>query len=80
MAKDERTASPGATLEALFREPPVPGLVSPYLFGSHAEGRSHRESDIDVAVLLRHAAHPTARERFEVRLRLSSWLAERAEP
>ena len=74
VSKDEQTRSPGATLEALFREPPVPGVVSAYLFGSHAEGRSHRESDIDVAILLRHAAHPTPRERFEVRLGLSSWL------
>lgn len=28
------------------------GVVSAYLFGSHARGTAHRESDVDVAVLL----------------------------
>jgi predicted nucleotidyltransferase len=50
------------------------GIVSVYLFGSHAEGRAHRESDVDVAVLLRYAAYPSARERFEERLQLSGVL------
>ena len=50
------------------------GLVSVYLFGSHAEGRAHRESDVDVAILLRYDAYPSARERFEERLRLSGIL------
>lgn len=57
-----------------FREDDGPGLVAAYLFGSHAEGRAHRESDIDVAVLLRYNAFPGARERFEERLRLSGVL------
>ena len=50
----------------------VSGLVSAYLFGSHAEGRAHRESDVDVGVLLRHDVYPTHRARFEVRVALSS--------
>lgn len=46
------------------------GVVSAYLFGSQARGSSHRESDIDVGVLLRWDVHPTPRGRFEVRLDL----------
>ena len=29
----------------------LPGVVSVYLFGSHAEERAHRESDVDLGVL-----------------------------
>ena len=47
-----------------------PGLASVYLFGSEAEGRAHRESDIDLAVLLDPALPGGADARFEVRLRL----------
>ncbi len=46
------------------------GLVSAYLFGSVAEGRAHRESDIDVGVLLDRAHFPDQTARFEARLRL----------
>jgi predicted nucleotidyltransferase len=53
-----------------------PGLVSAYLFGSHVAGRAHRESDIDVAVLLEWKAFPTAKSRFEEQLRLSTRLGE----
>lgn len=52
----------------------APGVVSVYLFGSVAHGRSHRESDLDVAVLLKWADFSTARARFEERLRLSTVL------
>jgi predicted nucleotidyltransferase len=61
-------------LAQAFRSISIPNVTSAYLFGSHAEGRAHRDSDVDVAVLLRHDAHRTPRERFEVRVRLSSWL------
>ena len=50
------------------------GAVSAYLFGSQASGTAHRESDVDVAVLLDRQRHPTTRARFEERLRLSSLL------
>jgi predicted nucleotidyltransferase len=46
------------------------GLVSAYVFGSAADGRTHRESDVDVAVLLRREAYPTPASRFEMRVRL----------
>lgn len=64
-----------ARLTALLARPPMAGVAAAYLFGSHAEGRAHRESDVDMAVLLDRAAYPTARERFDARLRLGGWLA-----
>lgn len=47
------------------------GVVSVYLFGSHAAGRAHAESDVDVGVLLDRTMYPSARDRFEQRLRLT---------
>jgi len=52
-------------------------VVSAYVFGSVADDRAHRESDVDVAVLLRHETVPTSADRFEIRLRLCSRLAAR---
>jgi predicted nucleotidyltransferase len=48
-----------------------PGVVAAYLFGSVAAGRAHRESDVDIAVLLDWATFPTPAARFEARLRMS---------
>lgn len=62
-----------AVARAMTAEPS--GLVSAYLFGSHAEGRAHRESDVDLGVLLSRRAYPTDRHRFEARVRLSASLA-----
>lgn len=45
-------------------------VIGAYLFGSHAAGRAHRESDVDLAVLLDRELAPTAEGRFEIRLRL----------
>jgi predicted nucleotidyltransferase len=50
------------------------GIVSVYLFGSQAEGRAHRESDVDVGVLLDRAVFPAGRERFAERVRLAAAL------
>lgn len=61
------TAPTGAIRNALA---PTRGVVSAYLFGSVAEGRAHRESDVDVGVLLDRASYPSAAERFDIRLRL----------
>lgn len=47
-------------------------VVSAYLFGSVAAERSHRESDVDIGLLLSYRIHPTARARFGQRLTLSS--------
>jgi predicted nucleotidyltransferase len=58
---------PDALIKALDG---VDGLVSAYLFGSVASGRAHRESDVDVGVLLDRQKCPTAGQRFDVRLTL----------
>jgi predicted nucleotidyltransferase len=46
------------------------GVVSTYIFGSHATDRAHRESDVDIGVLLDRTVHPTREARFEARIRL----------
>lgn len=56
-----------------FARPPVP-VVSTYLFGSRAEGRAHRESDVDIGVLLPYSAAWDERARFEARVTLTSFL------
>lgn len=63
----ETHAVRGLLADTLGRE--VRGLVSAYLFGSVAEGRPHRESDVDVGILLDRAMYPRAADRFDVRLR-----------
>ena len=50
------------------------GLISAYLFGSVASGSSHRESDVDVAVLLQRGLFPHRTARSEERIRLLSGL------
>jgi predicted nucleotidyltransferase len=50
------------------------GIVSAYLFGSVEENRSHRESDVDLGVLMHRGIHRTSRDRFDQRLLLSSRL------
>ena len=49
-----------------------PGVQAAWLFGSHAERRSHRESDVDVAMLLKHGCFPDARARFEARVAMTA--------
>ena len=71
----DRTRDPGTALGRLLRQSPPGGLVSAYLFGSHAGRRAHRDSDVDVAVLLAWDVHATARSRFDERVRLSGLLA-----
>jgi predicted nucleotidyltransferase len=58
--------------EALARS--SEGLVAAFLFGSHAAGRAHRESDVDIGVLLDREALPTVRARFERGLELATRL------
>lgn len=65
-------SDPEAALSQYFENHPDLGVASVYLFGSHAEGRAHRESDVDVGILLDWGRHPDSRERFEMRLRLGS--------
>ena len=49
-----------------------PGVQAAWLFGSHCAGRSHRESDLDVAVLLAHECYPNPRARFDARIRITA--------
>src|SRR5207247_878674 len=58
---------PGALVAALDG---VTGLISAYLFGSFSSDRAHRESDVDVGVLLDRGLFPTAADRFDARLKL----------
>jgi predicted nucleotidyltransferase len=51
------------------------GLVAAYAFGSRAEGRAHRESDLDIAVLLDRERFPHARDRFARRIEIADALA-----
>jgi uncharacterized protein len=62
-------------VQRYFADRPDLGVAAAYLFGSHAAGRAHRESDIDLGVLLRWEAHPERDDRFEVKLRLIGELA-----
>lgn len=64
-----------AAVAAALRQVAAPGVVSVYLFGSHAEGRAHRESDVDVGVLLSWDLDRAVR--FDVRVRLASELPGR---
>ena len=52
----------------------IPGVISAYLFGSMANGRAHRESDVDVGLLLDRKVFRTPSDRFEARLRLAGRL------
>ena len=61
-------------LAAAFRDLEEPGIVAAYLFGSHAAGRAHRESDVDVGVLLDWPRHPSRSARFDARIRIGSAL------
>lgn len=59
-------------LHAFFADHPDLGVTSAYLYGSHAEDRAHRESDVDVGVLLDWKEHPEKKERFDTRVRLTA--------
>lgn len=64
-----------AQLAGAFDRARPHGVISAYLFGSHAEGRAHRESDVDVAILLSRSVFASGEARFDERVRLSSWIA-----
>jgi predicted nucleotidyltransferase len=63
-----------ARLERAFAEAPFP-VISAYLFGSNADGRAHRDSDLDLAVLFPYdGSTSTTRGRFDARVALTSFL------
>lgn len=53
---------------------------SPWLVGSHAERRTHRESDVDIGILVDRDAYPTRAARFDVRVRLITCLTAALAP
>ncbi len=52
------------------------GVQSAYLFGSHARGTSHRESDVDIGVLLSRDLFPSKKARFDQRLLMMTQLQD----
>lgn len=50
----------------------VPGVVAAYAFGSVPEGRAHRESDLDLALLLDWSAFPDRSARAARQIELIS--------
>jgi predicted nucleotidyltransferase len=58
----------GARLAEYFQT--QQGVAAAWLFGSHRHGRAHRESDIDIAVLLDHRRFPEPAARFQARVAL----------
>jgi predicted nucleotidyltransferase len=66
------TISDEAIADAFVRSP-VP-VVSVYLFGSHSEGRAHRQSDVDIGVLIPYAGPSGGRDAFEARVQITSHL------
>lgn len=59
-------------IAAHFEDTASQAVVSVFLFGSRAEGRSHRESDVDVGVLMDREVLPTRKERFAASLQLGA--------
>jgi predicted nucleotidyltransferase len=47
------------------------GIVAAWLFGSFAENRAHRESDVDVGVLVDRGVYGSAESRSKLRLELT---------
>jgi predicted nucleotidyltransferase len=66
---------PLARVRAVLAGRPVPGVVSAYAFGSVPEGRAHRESDLDIGVLLDRERYPDAASRFEAQVQLRRHLS-----
>ena len=61
-------------LASALEASPVEGLVSAYVFGSRAADRAHRESDVDVGVLLERTRYPTRAMRFDARVMTAAYL------
>lgn len=66
---------PRVGLRRVLGAAPVAGVVSVYVFGSIAEKRAHRESDVDVGVLLDRSRYPDGASRFEAQLQLRQYLS-----
>ncbi|MEX2529286.1 MAG: helix-turn-helix domain-containing protein [Gemmatimonadota bacterium] len=63
-----------ARAAAYFEDHAPEGVVAAYLHGSTARGMRHKESDVDIGVLVDRETHPNQRQRSELRVRLASEL------
>lgn len=61
-----------AALRDYFQSGRSPGVRCAFLFGSQATDTAHAESDVDAAVLLDPARHPTEASRYEERVRITA--------
>ena len=66
---------PVSRVRAVLGARPVPGIVSAYVFGSLAEGRAHRDSDVDIGVLFDRQVYRDERSRFEAQIDLRRHLS-----
>jgi predicted nucleotidyltransferase len=66
---------PRTRLRRVLDAAPVAGVVSAYVFGSIAGSRAHRESDLDVGVLLDRSRYPDDASRFEAQVQLRRYLS-----
>lgn len=62
----------GQAIATWFRGLTLPGLVSARLHGSHARGEAHRDSDVDLAILVDRDVYPTRLDRSELRVTLTA--------
>lgn len=60
------------SLRRYFETTAPRGVASAYLFGSHAAGRPHRESDVDVALLFDYGRAPDRAARAEAAVQLNA--------
>ena len=58
-------------LTSYFRDAAT-GVPAALLFGSHATGRTHTQSDVDVAVLLDRQLYPEREDRSRARVQLTT--------
>jgi predicted nucleotidyltransferase len=70
--KDRPATPPDAAIDRALAD--TLGIVAAYVFGSVADGRAHRDSDIDIGILLERTVYPGPAERFDARLRLTGHL------
>jgi predicted nucleotidyltransferase len=68
----EATTAAIDRVAAFFDRGTYPAVISVYFFGSRAEGREHRESDLDLGILLDRSLAQTRSERFDIAVRLAS--------
>lgn len=61
-----------APLRAFLERRAPPHVLAVYLFGSRAKGRSGRESDLDVGVVVEPEAALSTADRFDLRVHLAS--------